>query len=96
MGGPLRPQTDAGTIVEPQAVPFGLLVGNLEPLAPPDRLDALVVDLPARPPRSLRFAYSRSGKSTRSRVTITRTDWPSQMVRVVWMLKLRRTTCCPA
>lgn len=70
MGGPLRPQTDAGTIVEPQAVPFGLLVGNLEPLAPPDRLDALVVDLPARPPRSLRFAHSRSGKSTRSRVTI--------------------------
>jgi len=96
MGGPLRPQTDAGTIVEPQAVPFGLLVGNLEPLAPADRLDALVVDLPARPPRSLRFAYSRSGKSTRSRVTITRTDWPSQMVRVVWMLKLRRTTCFPA
>lgn len=31
MGGPLRPQTGAGTIVEPQAVPFGLLMGNLSP-----------------------------------------------------------------
>lgn len=74
MGGPLRPQTDAGTIVEPQAVPFGLLVGNLEPLAPPDRLDALVVDLPARLPRTLRFSYSRAGESTGSRVAIARTD----------------------
>ena len=47
---------------------------------------------------SLSFAIFFSplyGSSTRSRLTITRTGKPGRIVRVGWMLRLRRTTCCP-
>jgi hypothetical protein len=44
---PLRPQPDAGAIVEPEPGPFRLLLRHLQPLAPPDPLDPLVVHPPA-------------------------------------------------
>ena len=40
-------QPDAGAVVQPQTAPFGLLPGHFQPLAPPQALDPLVVDLPA-------------------------------------------------
>src|SRR5271156_5917324 len=39
--------------------------------------------------------HPRYGSSTRSRLTITRTGNPGRIVRVGWMLRFRRTTCCP-
>ena len=50
----LRPQPDAGSVGQPQAPAFGLSGGNLQPLAPPDTLDPLVVDQPARSAQQLR------------------------------------------
>ena len=44
----LRPQPDARSVGQPQPAALGLLCGNLQPLAPPDPLDPLVVDYPAR------------------------------------------------
>ena len=41
--GPARPQTDAGSVVEPQPAPFRLLLWDLQPLPPPDALDPLGV-----------------------------------------------------
>jgi hypothetical protein len=43
---PARPQPQAGTVVEPEPASLGLLLGNLQPLAPPDTFDPLVVDQP--------------------------------------------------
>ena len=43
MIGPARPQTDAGSVVEPQPAPFRLLLWDLQPLPPPDALDPLGV-----------------------------------------------------
>lgn len=48
MIGPLGTQTDAGSVVQPEPASFGLLGGNLQPLAPPDALDPFVVDDPTR------------------------------------------------
>ena len=42
------PKPHARTVGEPQTPAFRLLIRNLEPLAPPDPLDPLVVDDPAR------------------------------------------------
>ena len=47
MVGPLGAQPDAGAIVEPQTSPLRLFAVDLQPLAPPQALDPLVVDLPA-------------------------------------------------
>ena len=44
---PTRAQTNAGPVVEPQTPPLGMLLGNLQPLAPPDALYALVIHDPA-------------------------------------------------
>jgi hypothetical protein len=44
----LRPQTNAGSVRQPEAPSFWLLLWNLQPLTPPDPLDPLVVDEPAR------------------------------------------------
>ncbi len=49
----LGAQTDAGPVGEPQSATLGLPVRNLEPFAPPDPLDPLVVDQPAGPARQL-------------------------------------------
>ena len=46
MVGTLGPQPDAGSVIEPQPGALGLLRGDLQPLASPDPLDALVVDQP--------------------------------------------------
>jgi len=46
-----RPKTDARSVMKPQTTAFGLLLRNLQPLTPPDPLDTLVVDKPARPPQ---------------------------------------------
>src|SRR5919199_702131 len=51
MPGSLGPQPHAGAIVEPQATPRSLLLGNLEPLAAPDPLHAILADRPARHPQ---------------------------------------------
>ena len=45
---PLRPQSDAGSIVEPEPPPSGLLLRHLETLPPPDPLDHRQTDPPAR------------------------------------------------
>jgi hypothetical protein len=45
--GPLGAQTDAGSVRKPNATVLGLFGGDLQPLAPPDPLDPLVVDDPA-------------------------------------------------
>ena len=44
----LRPQPDARAISQPKPAALGLLGGNLQPLSPPDPLNALVVDDPSR------------------------------------------------
>ena len=44
----LRPQPDARSVGQPEPAAFGLLIGDLQPLASPDTLDPLVVDYPAR------------------------------------------------
>src|SRR5215211_931895 len=40
----LGPEADARSIRQPEPSSFGLLLGNLQPLTPPDPLDPLVVD----------------------------------------------------
>jgi hypothetical protein len=42
----LGPEADAGSVRQPEPSSFGLLLGNLQPLASPDPLDTLVVDEP--------------------------------------------------
>src|SRR6185295_16753333 len=54
MVGVLRSQTDAGSVVEPQTPAFGLPGRYLQPLTPPDALDALLVHRPARPAKQRR------------------------------------------
>ena len=49
----LGPEADAGAVVQPEAAALGLPGGNLQPLAPPDPLDPLVVDEPAGPAQQL-------------------------------------------
>ena len=44
----LGPQPEAGAVRQPEPAPLGLLLRDLEPLAPPDPLHPLVVDHPAR------------------------------------------------
>ena len=48
---PLRSQPDAGSIAEPEPAPLRLPPRHLEPLAPPDALDPLLVHGPARLPQ---------------------------------------------
>jgi hypothetical protein len=43
----LPPQPDARFVRQPKPASFGLLIGDLQPLASPDALDPLVVDEPA-------------------------------------------------
>jgi hypothetical protein len=51
----LRPQPDARAISQPKPAALGLFGRNLQPLSPPDPLDALVVDDPScRRPQQLR------------------------------------------
>ena len=47
MVGPLGAQTDTGSVRKPDATVLGLFGGDLQPLAPPDPLDPLVVNDPA-------------------------------------------------
>ena len=42
----LWPQSDAGSVIEPQPPALRLLLGNLQPLTPPDPLDPLVAHQP--------------------------------------------------
>src|SRR5436305_15250328 len=48
MVGMLWSQTDARSVVEPEASAFGLLCRDLHPLTPPDAFDTLLVHRPAR------------------------------------------------
>ena len=48
MARPLRPQSHARSIVEPEPPPSGLLLRHLETLPPPDPLDHRQADPPAR------------------------------------------------
>ncbi len=43
MVGPLGAEPDAGYVVEPEPAPLRLLAGHLQPLAPPQAFDPLVV-----------------------------------------------------
>jgi hypothetical protein len=47
----LWPQSDAGSVIEPQPPAFRLLLGNLQSLTPPDPLDPLVTHQPTRIPQ---------------------------------------------
>ena len=49
--GPAGPETDAGSVIEPEPAPLGLLLGNLQPLPPPDALNPLGVHMPAFGPQ---------------------------------------------
>ena len=51
MVGPFRPQTDAGSICQPEAASLGLLLWHFEPLPPPDPLHPLLVHPPADLPQ---------------------------------------------
>jgi len=48
MARPFGAQPNAGAVIEPQAVPPGLLPRHLETLSPPDPLNHRQADLPAR------------------------------------------------
>ena len=48
---PLGTQPDAGAVVQPEPTPLRLFAGHLQPLASPQALDPLVVDLPAGVPQ---------------------------------------------
>lgn len=54
MIAPLRPQSNAGSIVQLQAPTLRLLGGNLQPLPPPDPLHPLVIHPPAFVPEKAR------------------------------------------
>src|SRR5829696_2510848 len=45
--GPLRPQPDAGAVVEPQPTAWPVLFGNLEPFTAPDALNPIPTHRPA-------------------------------------------------
>jgi hypothetical protein len=47
MVGPLGPQPDAGSVIEPQPTAWSVLLGNLEPLATPDALNPVLAHTPA-------------------------------------------------
>ena len=47
MIGPLSPQTDARSVIEPEPSPLRLFRGDLQPLVAPDAFDPLVIDDPA-------------------------------------------------
>src|SRR5438045_8479847 len=51
--GAFGPQPDARPVTQPQASPLRLPGGDLQPLAPPDPLDPLVIDQPASPAQQL-------------------------------------------
>jgi hypothetical protein len=51
--GAFGPQPDARAVTQPQAGALRLPGGDLQPLAPPDPLDPLVVDQPAGPAQQL-------------------------------------------
>ena len=42
--GPLRPQTDARSVIQPEAASFGLSARDLKPLTPPQPFNSLLVD----------------------------------------------------
>ena len=43
----LRPQPDAGTIIQPKSAFLGLLLRDFKPFLPPNPFDALVIYMPA-------------------------------------------------
>jgi len=47
----LRPEPHAGAVVQPQTPAFGLLLRDLQPLPPPDAIDALLVHVPPVAPQ---------------------------------------------
>lgn len=47
MVGTLRPETEAGSVSQPEAPSLLLFLRYLQPLAPPDALDPLAINLPA-------------------------------------------------
>lgn len=47
MIAPLRPQPDAGAVVEPEPAPSRLLLQYFQPLAAPDALDPILADIDA-------------------------------------------------
>jgi hypothetical protein len=60
--GPRRPQTDARSIIQPEAASFGLSAWDLKPLTPPQPFNSLLVDRPARPTQHLGDAAIRAAQ----------------------------------
>src|SRR5690606_31210454 len=54
MVGMLRPKPDARSVIQPEAAFLRLLLGNLQPLPPPDALDAFGVHRPSLRPQHRR------------------------------------------
>ena len=46
MVGPTSSETDARLVIEPQSPAFGLFLGNLQPLPPPDALNPFGIHMP--------------------------------------------------
>lgn len=53
---PFGPETDAGSVIQPEAASLRLLGWDLKPLTPPEPLNTLLVDRPAHPTKHRRDA----------------------------------------
>jgi hypothetical protein len=85
----LRPQAEAGAIRQPQTAAFGLLLGDLQPLTPPDPLHPLVIDAPARiPQQSCYLAVAIPAILARQLDDVG--GQPLLVVAALWDLALRR------
>jgi hypothetical protein len=87
----LGPQPDARSVRKPEPSAFGLLPGDLQPLASPDPLDTLVVHEPACSPQkradlAIAIAAVLAGEPVGRRVPATQShpvrvvDWPARRV----------------
>lgn len=95
MVGILRPQSEAGTVIQPETAPFGLFLRDLQPLASPDPLDPFDVHHPAstvqhRCDAAIAVAAILDGK---------RDDVGGQGRFIIWCrrnLALTENTACPS
>ena len=75
--------------MQPQTAAFGLLVGDLQPLTPPDPLHQLIIDPPARIPQQSRdLAVAIPAILARQRDDVG--GQPLLVIAASWNLALRR------
>jgi hypothetical protein len=85
----LWPQAKARAVRQPQTAAFGLLVGDLQPLTPPDPFHPLIVDPPARiPQQSCNLAVAIPAILARQLDDVG--SQPPLVVAASWNLALRR------